>query len=165
MKLGKPIIKGKIGGKFGAEQLQKAFNQAAITPLEQIAARVVRSAKRSMKKGVKGDPSKPGKPPHVITGRLRGSVNWAKVKENRIRIKPDMIIVGATSYGWYGKVHEWGGKYHPPRPFMRPALKNVKRTMTRRFNKLPLLWTPAGEQLNREMKAIAERGSGQWRKA
>lgn len=193
----KPFVKANVHGIFGDKELVAAFNRAAVTPLEQIAQKVQRSAKNSMRKGTKKDPAKPGKPPHRITGRLASSIKWAKLSQNKFRLQPNTIIVGPTGDGWYGKIHEWGVKGSnkgaakiamklqgnltkrgrarlmkeldavagwrvPPRPFMRPALKNTKRTMARKFEKLPLLQTPEGAKLDAQMRAIAKRGSKQW---
>ncbi len=109
------------------------------SPLTKCALLVENEAKRSMKKGgrpakargprggrARGTPSAPGTPPHVQTGNLRASITHAMVS-------PTLAIVGPTREAWYGKVHEFGGRYHPKRPFMRPALNREKSKFARQF--------------------------------
>jgi len=66
-------------------------------------------------KVVEREPSAPGTPPHILTGNLRSSI---KTEEDG-----DVVVVGPTTTAWYGVVHEFGGRFHPARPFMRPALQ------------------------------------------
>lgn len=109
------------------------------SPLMKCALLVGNQAKRSMKKGgrpakargprggrARGTPSAPGTPPHVQRGNLRASITEAMVN-------PTLAIVGPTLEAWYGKIHEFGGRHHPKRPFMRPALLSEKSKFAAQF--------------------------------
>ena len=62
--------------------------------------------------------STPPKPPHTRTGALKNSVQYELKNEGFT------AIIGPSIS--YGKVHEFGGRNHPARPFMRPALRSVR---------------------------------------
>ncbi len=85
-------------------------------------------AKVSMKPGggKKGVPSPPGTPPHVQDGHLRSSIASA--------LHEGGAIVGAIEK--YGVVHEYGGVYHPPRPFMVPALQQAINEFPKKFENI-----------------------------
>lgn len=87
--------------------------------------------------------SKPGQPPHVNTGRLRGSITWALsegVRQGDIIGKsaqkgdevgrPDreakrIIAVIGTNVK-YGPALEFGTRKMAARPFLRPALEKAR---------------------------------------
>jgi phage gpG-like protein len=58
-------------------------------------------------------PSPPGTPPHEQSGTLKKSIRVALFEES--------YYIGTDVE--YGKVHEFGGRHHPPRPFLNPAKK------------------------------------------
>jgi len=131
-------VRGKIWKQLMVEKTRKAMPK----PLLKCAALVEGEAKRSMRAGgrpakargprggrARGTPSRPGTPPHVQTGNLRASITHALSG-------PDTAIVGPTREAWYGKVHEFGGRYHPQRPFMRPALRRAVRDFAKQFRRL-----------------------------
>jgi phage gpG-like protein len=69
-------------------------------------------------------PSKPGEPPALITGALRGSVYPEPVTAGGLRAS---VIIGGHVI--YARIHELGGmagyehKSHlPPRPYLRPGV-------------------------------------------
>jgi len=125
-------------------EVKRAVERASVRPLVRAGTLVEREAKRSMKKGgAKGRvgprggyvrvPSPPGTPPHVQTGALRASIQTAP----EVRIgRPPVALVGPTEK--YGAVHEFGGRHHPQRPFMRPALRRVQRRFPELFRNLRL---------------------------
>jgi HK97 gp10 family phage protein len=77
------------------------------------------------------DPSKPGDPPHLQTGNLRSSIQYAETPEGT-------VVVGPSSSAGYGQVHEFGGKNHPKRPFARPALAESAEKFPEQFGNLDL---------------------------
>jgi len=76
--------------------------------------------------GIAHTPSKEPKPPHVQTGTLRASIRSAKTATG--------AVVGPTES--YGAVHEFGGRHHPKRPFMRPALDKAKPRFAKQFKNM-----------------------------
>jgi len=83
-----------------------------------------RRAKTLLSKGGgrNGEPSAPGEPPHLQTGALRSSVHTAKTKKGT-------VVVGPTEE--YGAKHEFGLRNYPPRPFMRPAFREIESDIKR----------------------------------
>lgn len=71
-------------------------------------------------------PSRPGQPPGVRTNRLRGSLTNARVATLR--------WAAGTNVD-YARHLEFGTVNMPPRPFMRPALRNNRAGIQREFNK------------------------------
>ena len=127
--------------------VREAVNQASVNPFAKAASMVEREAKISMKRGggKKGTPSPAGDPPNVQSGVLRGSIKTEKSTTGIWRIGPTLIA-------WYGKIHEFGGRHHPRRPFMRPALERVRKFFPQLFKNLPISKTPAGRKLNRSRR-------------
>ena len=126
-----------VNPTFGVKQvkiyegkLRAVVKQRCLGPLMKCGALVEGEAKRSMQAGgrVKGRktgvPSAPGDPPHVQAGALRASIAYSATMEGT-------VVVGPTE--WYGKVHEYGGRNHPQRPFMRPALARSRTMFPRQF--------------------------------
>ncbi len=108
--------------------------QRASTPrIAQAALMVERAAKVSMPKGGgKGAArSKPGDSPFVQTGILRSSITTAKVREG-------VYVVGPTMTAPYGKWLEFGTRKMAPRPFMRPAARQVAPQFPDLFRNLNL---------------------------
>ena len=66
------------------------------------------------------DPSKPGQPPHLLTGHLRRSI------DHRVEKHPKHIDIFVIAGADYARVLEYGGVSGKAkilqRPFMRPAL-------------------------------------------
>ena len=59
-----------------------------------------------------------------VTGNLAGSITAGKVLRhgNSFRMP---IGTNITAGGFsYPRLHEYGGKYHPARPFLRPGIEN-----------------------------------------
>lgn len=55
---------------------------------------------------------------HVITGTLRNSIHRVKVAPGHHK-----VIVGAH----YGAYEEYGTRYRPPHPYLRPAVEDARR--------------------------------------
>jgi len=110
-----PVVTvGRI--RIHAARLTAEVRRRAVPRLVRCGALVERAAKESMQGGgTAGAPSPPGTPPNVQTGVLRASIAHAATGVGT-------VVVGPTE--WTGKVHEFGGRNHPERPFMRPALKD-----------------------------------------
>jgi len=105
---------------------QKAAVRCALL-VEREAKRLLgKKAKRVGKSGY--EPSVAPQPPAVRTAALKNSIQTAATK--------DGAIVGPTER--YGKVHEFGGRHHPKRPFMRPALRNAMKKFPKEFKNMPL---------------------------
>jgi len=155
------------------QEVLRRVQAASVSPLVKCAALVEAEAKRLLSKGAgkqarpdtfreNAEPysytsSPPGSPPLVRSGNLRSSISYARTPEGT-------IVVGPTTVGWYGRVHEFGAMitvtakmraylaavfgWHlrrsttqihiPARPFMRPALSNCVRQFPEQFRNLPL---------------------------
>ena len=141
------MLKFRAKTWLNVKGIRMAVRQGQVGPLERCALLVESEAKKSMSTGGGSDKtsSPPGEPPHVQTGVLRGSITTAMEKFWR-------FIVGPTRIAWYGSVHEFGGRHHPPRPFMWPALMNTHKRFKRFFKDMPLARTKAGLRLNTRTK-------------
>jgi len=130
----------KVKWHLDEKALIEAVQKAIIEPLEKCALLVEGSAKESMKQGgrsagprggKKQTPSTPGNPPNVQSGNMRGSIRIQKTERKT-------FIVGPTRMALYAKAHEYGGRHHPKRPFMRPALLRMIRKFPDQFKNLQL---------------------------
>ena len=147
--------------------LEEALAEAVIEPLRKCALMVERRAKSSMKRGGKlrkvrgtgylkrGAPSRPGTPPHRQSGTLVANITHAQIQGRRGRVH--YIVGPASPPAGYGAVHEFGGRFHPPRPFMRPALAGARNAFPQFFANLPLRRTRAGQQMERRVEAWERR--------
>ena len=106
------------------------------------ALNILTDARKSMRKK-KGVPSAPGRPPHSQTGTLRKNIVASQDK------KTGNVRVGLSADGWYGRVHEFGGRKHPKRPFLKPALDKETPHLPNEFRYVDLAATQAGKKLNR----------------
>lgn len=146
------MITYKVKTWMSERQVIKATKEASIDPLHKAALLVQREAKSSLMKrggrsvgprgGDKRTPSPPGSPPHRQKGNLVGSVQISDPTWK------GTFLVGPTTKAWYGRIHEFGGRKHPKRPFMRPALYKTKGRFPGLFKNLRLARTPAGIRLN-----------------
>ncbi len=136
------------GSVFDANGVLMAVREAGADtqgPMEFAANAVVIEAQRLLQKGARkagqkrGPPSAPGTPPHAQSSDLHGSIDSAPYRRG--------YIIGPRSKAWYGRIHEFGGRRHPKRPFMRPALRNMKRKYAKLWKSLPLARTQAGRRL------------------
>lgn len=76
------------------------------------------------------------------TGTLRDSI-VVKPIQNR-RTGAVSVGVGTTGEGFYGRFHEYGTRYMPARPFLRPAFDRHKDNAERRIGSL--MWDLIAEQ-------------------
>ena len=136
---------------FNAAGVVEAVQQASTERLIKIGAIIETLAKESMPAGGRSigpkggkvfTPSAPGTPPNRQYGDLAKSIR-SSLNEQRTS-----VIVGPTLDAWYGRIHEFGGAIHPPRPFMRPALYNSASRFPKEFAGLNLSATQAGRALN-----------------
>jgi HK97 gp10 family phage protein len=151
MAMKRPRFKGRFW--LRDKEVVAAVRKASIEPLMKCGLLVESAAKRSMKKGGGGGAtagganvyynsdvgryvkaSAPGTPPHVQTGNLRSSIAVSSGNYGGRHV----VAVGPTLEGWYGVVHEFGGKRHPPRPFMRPALESQRKKFPMLFKGIKL---------------------------
>jgi len=161
---------------FDAKEIRKAVREASIEPKIKMALEVEREAKTSMEAGRRkivtaygfskrgkvltrkktiSEPSAPGEPPHVQTGIGRGSIRHAWLKESLT------AIVGPSSPpAPYMGVHEFGGRDHPPRPFMRPALMRTIPRYPKLYKNLPLSKTSSGRKLAQKAKSFENKHGG-----
>jgi hypothetical protein len=108
-----------------------AARKASITSLAHGAAAIRLAARRAIRQSRKA--SAPGRPPQTRRGLLKRAILYA-VEPARASavIGPDAGIVGESA-----TAHEFGGRYkrgvYPRRPFMGPALEEVK-------DRLPRFW-------------------------
>lgn len=140
----------KVQTEFYGKEVAEAVADASTMPLKKCAVAVMREAKLSMRTGGGLDrtPSDPGTPPNVQSGTLRASVNFALDSAAGIGGRRTVAVVGPTRNAWYGKIHEYGGKVHPERPFMAPALEAARTNFAHLFKNMRLDKTPAGKKLN-----------------
>lgn len=152
--------------------IRAAVREASIEPKHKMALEIEREAKTSMQGGRKkvtraargkrrkrkvtiSEPSAPGTPPNVQSGVGRGSITVAFVKASQ------SYIVGPSSPpAPYMAAHEFGSRYHPPRPFMRPALMRALPRYPKLYKNLPLTKTRAGLRMEREQKAWMKKHGG-----
>lgn len=139
---------------YDSKAIARMVKQASGKQLMQAGAIVERAAKESMRAGGREEgprggkrriPSDPGKPPHVQTGTLRGSVTHAMTETGS-------VIVGPTRIAWYAAIHEKGGEFggrdFPARPFMVPALVSSTAQIKGTLKDMKLSSTPEGQRLN-----------------
>lgn len=114
--------------------VNKAVAKASTPRIAQAALLVERAAKVLMPRGGGSPPvarSKPGDPPFVQTGNLRSSITTAKIREG-------VYVVGPTLTAPYGRWLEFGTRKMAPRPFMRPAVRQVAPQFPDLFRNLNL---------------------------
>lgn len=111
-----------------AKGLLEAVSRASVEPLSKAALLVESEAKTSMRTGggTARTPSKEGTPPNVQTGNLRASIQSARLPNGN-------YVVGPTRTAFYGKIHEFGTRRFPARPFMRPALLKMRTRFAKLF--------------------------------
>ncbi len=74
---------------------------------------IEKEAKDSIGRGsVKGTPSRPGRPPNEVTGKLADQIEATRTGP---------LSAQVASNAEYSRVHEFGTSTHPARPFIRPA--------------------------------------------
>ena len=134
-------ITAKIRTDYHEREVMQAVKQASVNPILKMGFRVEKAAKELLSVAGMGEPSAPGEPPHAQTGNLRASITTAKTDRGT-------AVVGPTRLAFYGKIHEFGGRKHPARPFMRPAYMQVKGQFAKEWRNLKLASTPAGQRLN-----------------
>lgn len=141
--MARPVIKIKGRSFLDVDGVREAVAQSSLKRLEKAALLIRVSAVQSMvRRGPKGTPSPPGTPPHPQSRVLKNSIQHA-------RTETGSWVIGPTTVASYGRIHEFGGRRHPPRPFMRPALLRVANQLPSVFSRLQLSRTKAGLALNR----------------
>jgi len=129
------VVGAKAKIKFNAKRIAKAAERANITNLGHAAGAIRLVARHSIRKSPKK--SRIGTPPNTRKGRLRSAIKYAVSKSSwggtSAVIGPDVEVAGTS-----GEAHEFGGRYkkqhYQRRPFMGPALENVK-------HRLPRFWS------------------------
>ena len=125
------MIAAKAKIKFDAKKIAKAAKRGNIKSVDHAAAAIRLVARHSIRQSPKK--SRAGRPPNTRKGRLRSAIKYAVSKSPPSAVIGSDVEVAGTS----GKAHEFGGKYKRERfdrrPFMRPALENVKP-------RLPAFW-------------------------
>ena len=143
------MVELKMRSKFmlHPKQLMGAVQEASFSPQEKCAELVKLEAKRLLSVGGgkgravgKGKPSQPGEPPRLQSGNLRLSIKWERWKNG--------YIIGPTVAAPYGKYLERGTRKMAARPFMRPALLNMKSRFIQKFRNANLNRTRFGRWLN-----------------
>lgn len=134
------------------EELMMALHEAAEPRMKKALEYVADSARKSMKKApAPGVPSRPGTPPNVQTGTLQRSIKPYVVKHGGWRIRGH--VVGWSAKAWYGVVHEFGGRFHPIRAFLRPAYEKAKRRFKSYFRNMDLTKTKAYTKVIAKLRA------------
>jgi hypothetical protein len=162
----------RVSTELNVAEVQRAIERATMQPLLKCGALVEGEAKRLLSQGTRGigtpehgdkhaprtfTSSAPGQPPHIRTGNLRASIQYAQTDEQT-------VVVGPTTTAWYGRVLEFGALIQvtkrmrgflawafgwnlradttqieiQKRPFMRPALDNCLSKFPEQFRDLPI---------------------------
>ena len=115
----------KWHGKEVGEIAMKTMRKNAVRTGMFLEGKVIKSlsigqpAKRVGNRLVGLNPSKPGKPPHLLHGALRNSITH---RVDRGAKHVDVFIGAHTPYA---RALEFGNPPHlAPRPYLRPAIKN-----------------------------------------
>jgi hypothetical protein len=121
----------KATTRFDGKKVRDAARKGSITSLGHAGAAIRLQARHSIRKGKK--PSPAGTPPHTRKGRLRNAIKYAVTEgKQSVVIGPDYVVAADS-----GVAHEFGGRFrrerYDKRPFMGPALENVK-------DRLPSMW-------------------------
>lgn len=107
--------------RFEQVGLRELIQGPVMKDLIRRAIRVESAAKLSM--GQEAPPSTPGKPPAVVTGRLRASITW---RPGLDALSPYVDIGSAVLYAPYV---ELGTSRMAARPYLRPALEAARETI------------------------------------
>lgn len=113
------IVTRLVITKNNFNELRRREEEASSDAVAQCAILTCQEAQRLLDKQADG-PSAPGEPPHKHTGGLQASL-YVKIVD-----RFHAIVTCAADHWWF-VVHEFGGKHHPKRPFLRPALANCKK--------------------------------------
>jgi hypothetical protein len=136
--------------KLMDRELREACNECGAQIVREILVEVRDRAKASMKPG-HGKPSKPGRPPNVQTGHLRAGIMASSTAQIEKQGFGTITSLSKSKNGVdYGLIHEFGGRHHPARPFLRPAWDWAKRQGIGRIVKgklINILKTKAGRRL------------------
>lgn len=92
---------------------------AAADELQKLGETVVKAARGSMRR--QSSPSSPGEPPRIDTGELVNSIE-AEVRQDR-----NGVTVRVGTNVEHGLHLELGTRDIAPRPWLRPALRKLKR--------------------------------------
>lgn len=109
--------------KDNTNQFQVFTLQALDRFLLRQALMIERHAKLSMGGGGKPhQPSRPGEPPHVDTGRLRASITHEGPQPSDTGNEREVRVGTNVNYG---RFLEQGTRFIEPRPWLRPAFLSV----------------------------------------
>ena len=121
----------KVTVRDETKRVRKKAQQGNFNSLGHAGAALRLTARRSIRRRKKA--SEEGTPPSTRRGQLKGALQYAVEKEEQT------VVIGpsAEEVGTSGAAHEHGGRYkgqrYPKRPFMGPALENIR-------DRLPELW-------------------------
>lgn len=102
--------------KWYGDRVQKKFEYVLKGRMEDAMRNMVDHVKEKISRGNKrgGNPSAPGEPPKVVTGRLRSSISW------NVRTNPIVGVFGSNVV--YARYLEKGTAVMEKRPFLIPSL-------------------------------------------
>lgn len=110
------MIDLQVKAFFEMTSLIKKMKRSMPDSLQRVGVIVRRDMRESLSPegGRTRSPSAPGTPPHRQRGFLRNSILFSMDGDSS-------VIVGSMprSYGWYGKIHEHGGKLRTKRQILR----------------------------------------------
>ena len=113
--------------RTNTRRVKRASDQSTVKSLGHAAAATRLIAKRSIKK--RKAPADPGDVVHTQTRKLPRSIKYDANQDSAI-IGADKASIGAAA-----EVHEHGGRLrgtkYAPRPFMRPALQQIRKRLPR----------------------------------
>jgi phage protein, HK97 gp10 family len=109
------VVRIKTTRKFGPghiASIQKRVSSNSAAAAYNFARRVTSSARRRV---------------HVITGRLKASIQWVRLAYGRFVVRVGMF---------YGVYEEYGTRYRPPHPYLRPAVEEHRRLFLQDMKKV-----------------------------
>lgn len=108
-----------VRSNFNAGQLLAAFTAATHDGVREATRHFKKKLKEKISRGNRGggNPSDPGEPPKVVTGKLRSSIDHVI----RRGVTEDQGIVGTNNE--YAPALEFGTSKMAPRPFFRPTIE------------------------------------------
>jgi hypothetical protein len=125
------MVRMKCKTRFHAEKVAAAARRGNFKSLGHAAAAIRLTARRSIRPSRRA--SAPGRPPHTRRGLMKRAILYAVEPEGTSAVVgPDAAFVGGSA-----QPHEFGGRYkgqeYPRRPFMGPALEQVRDRLPRHW--------------------------------
>ena len=99
------------------EKVKKLARDSTAKSLVHMGYIVRKTSRDSMERGIDGNPSDPGTPPNIQSGRLRRNIRVQELAWNHVQVVVNVKYAAMTELGDY-----YGNKV-PARPYLVPALQ------------------------------------------